>query len=151
MHKAKLRATIVLTGAMLVGWLAIPPRAQSPPATPVSLAKSIVGHWRGDAIFSNPRTNFGRTILEMRFTDYGIVTVSRGPMDGAGLPSSSAWTGDYLVLGTSVLISPHIAGQSGFLVRVLAVTAENDRLEGLPIGPGVGQYELGAGIQLRRQ
>jgi hypothetical protein len=134
---------------MLLGWSAISPLAQSPIESPAPLAKSIIGSWRGDAVYANPRTNFGRADLEMRFTDYGIVTVRRGPLPGR--PVVDTWTGDYLILGSAVLISPHLPGQSGLSVRILSVAVQDNRLEGAPFGPGVSDYALGDGIQLRRQ
>jgi hypothetical protein len=153
MSRARLGATILLVSATL-GWLAISPRAQT--ESPALLSKSIVGDWHGDAIFANPRTNFTRIELEMRFTDYGIVLVRRAPVPWAGSPDqgTSSWTGDYLVLGTTILISPHLnlpAGAGPGTIRLLSVAIENNRLEAAPFGVVASIYDLGGGIQLRRQ
>jgi len=84
----------------------------------------------------------------MRFNDYGIVTVSRGPMPGR--PVFDRWVGDYAILGNSVLISPHVA-DGGTMVLMLGVTVEDDRLESVSPGGTVSDFIIGTGIRLRRQ
>ena len=114
-------------------------------AAPVPLKKAIVGEWRGDSYFDNSSTNFGHTSLELRFTDYGVVTARRGPMKTR--PVVDAWTGDYVVVGTAVYISPHGGNDDRVLLYSLAIV--DGKLEGL-LG-ATGNYGLGVAFSVARQ
>lgn len=119
--------------------------APTPPEL-VPIKKSIVGLWRGDALYLDTRTTFGRTEIEMRFNDWGTVTVRRAPYPGR--PVTDSFTGDYVVVGNSVLISPHtVAG----LISIPGIAIDGDKWESLATGAGFSDTFIGAALIMKRQ
>jgi hypothetical protein len=123
-------------------------QVSAPAPDPAPLSKSIVGLWRGDALYCDNRTTFGRTSVEMRFNDYGTVTVRRGPYSGCGIgrPLHDSFTGDYLVVGNSVIISMH---QTPGIVTIPGITITGDQWESLG-GSGGNQF-IGSALLMKRQ
>ena len=119
--------------------------APAPPET-VPLTKSIVGLWRGDALYLDTRTTFGRAEIEMRFNDYGTVTVRRGPY--LGRPRGDSFTGDYVVVGNGVLISPH---QVPGLLSIPGIAIDGDKWESLATSAGVSDTFIGSALMMKRQ
>lgn len=144
-----MKKTTAATGlivAALVTLSAMALRAQHTPSDgAVPLKTAVVGTWRGDSFFDNSSTNFGHTSLELRFTDYGIVTARRGPMKNR--PVVDSWTGDYIVVGSAIYISPHGGNDDRVLLSSLAVV--DGKLEGL--AGATGNYGLGVAFSVARQ
>jgi hypothetical protein len=105
------------------------PIIAAPAAARAEIERLLPGSWRGQFQFADHRRNFSSAEITIRFTNYGVASISRGAVSGPVVISGPlAFNADYTVAGNSVLLSVHSSTPvSGILL--LGVHVTEDTLE----------------------
>lgn len=145
---------VALTATMGVGAVVSGQKAgwiDAPIVKTASVADDLVGDWRGTLYMADPTRDFARIEVTFRFTNYGVLRFTRGPITGGPVvrPIEDTGFADYKVVGNSVILSLH---GSGFPLELVGVQATGNSLEFvIPKEVALGGTLVEGGYVLTRQ